>query len=201
MKIILGSASPRRKDILSAAGIDFDIVVSDCEEIITKTLPAEVVTELSVQKSEDVRNKLLVRGEAANEDYLIIGADTIVAYGDEIYGKPRDKEDAVRMLSNLSGNIHQVYTGVNVIVTDSELNVKKNITFCSKTDVVMYEISDDEITRYVESGEPMDKAGAYAIQGGCAMYIKEIKGEYNNVVGFPIARLIYELKQEGIVLG
>lgn len=193
MKVILGSASPRRREILTQAGIDFDIIVSDCEEVITKKIPGEVVEELSLQKAEDVRNKVLEKYGSA-DDFLVIGADTVVAFGNTIYGKPADRDDAIRMLKSLSGRIHQVYTGVTVIWG------KKRITFSDCTDVSVYEVSDDEIAGYVNSGEPMDKAGAYAIQGGFARYIKEIRGEYNNVVGFPIARTLYELKKVGVFI-
>lgn len=193
MKVILGSASPRRKEILTQAHIDFEVIVSDCEEQITKTIPAEVVSELSGQKAEDVWQKA-VKLYGDFDDLLVIGADTIVAFENTIYGKPADAEDAVRMLKSLSGATHQVYTGVTVITKD------KRIAFTDCTDVTMYEVSDDEIESYVLSGEPMDKAGAYAIQGGYARYIKSISGEYNNVVGFPVARMIYELKREGVFI-
>ena len=195
MKVILGSASPRRKEILSQAGIEYDVVVSDCEEGITGTLPSEVVSGLSEAKAEDVWRKVISEEDkykGMEDELLVIGADTVVAYGDEIYGKPHNADDAVRMLKNLSGHVHQVYTGVTVITCD------KRITFVSCTDVSVYDMDDKEIKAYVDSGEPMDKAGAYAIQGGFARYIREIKGEYNNVVGFPIARTLQELKQVGI---
>ncbi len=200
MKVILGSASPRRRDILTRAGIEYEVIVSDVEEAVSKTDPAEVVEELSGQKAEDVWDKAVKLYSAKQDDInaysedelLVIGADTIVALDGVIYGKPKDRQDAIRMLKNLSGRTHQVYTGVTVI------NGGRRISFAAATDVSVYEVSDKEIERYVDSGEPMDKAGAYAIQGGFARYIKEIRGEYNNVVGFPIARLIYELKKLGI---
>ncbi len=191
MRVILGSASPRRKEILSQAGIDHEVIVSDCDEKITKTIPGEIVEELSELKASDVWAKAVDK-YAASDDLMIIGADTIVALNDTVYGKPSDRDDAIRMLKSLSGRTHQVYTGVTVITKD------KKITFAACTDVSVYDVSDAEIEAYVDSGEPMDKAGAYAIQGGFARYIKEISGEYNNVVGFPVARMIYELKREGI---
>ena len=194
MKVILGSASPRRREILTGAGIDHEVIVSDCEEVITKKIPGEVVEELSRQKAEDVWKKACDRYRNDIGDLLVIGADTVVAFSDTIYGKPSDREDAIRMLKNLSGRTHQVYTGVTVIT------LYKKITFSDRTDVSVYEVDDENITGYVDSGEPMDKAGAYAIQGGFAKFIKEIKGEYNNVVGFPIARTLYELRKVGIVI-
>ena len=193
MKVILGSASPRRKEILEQAGIEYEIIVSDCEEIITKSMPVEVVKELSKQKAEDVLKKALLK-YGPQEDLLVIGADTVVAFEDSIYGKPKDRDDAVRMLRSLSGHVHQVYTGVTLIRGDMR------ITFVDCTDVSVYDVSDDEIAGYVDTGEPMDKAGAYAIQGGFARYIRGIHGEYNNVVGFPIARTLNELKKAWIYL-
>ncbi|MCR4807612.1 MAG: Maf family protein, partial [Lachnospiraceae bacterium] len=181
MKVILGSSSPRRREILTQAGIEYEVIVSDCEEVISSTVPSEVVKELSRQKAEDVFKKALDK-YWDDKDMLVIGADTVVAFEDTIYGKPSDRDDAIRMLKNLSGRVHQVYTGVTLLTGD------KKITFADATDVSVYEVSNEEIEKYVDSGEPMDKAGAYAIQGGFAKFIKEIKGEYNNVVGFPIAR-------------
>lgn len=194
MKVILGSASPRRREILTQAGIDYDVIVSSSEEVITGSKPDEVVRELSEQKANDVWKKAVCKYGSDAEDLLVIGADTLVAFGDTIYGKPADRADAIRMLESLSGRVHQVYTGVTVITGE------KKLTFADCTDVSVYEVAGDEIERYVDSGEPMDKAGAYAIQGGFARYIKEIRGEYNNVVGFPIARTIYELKKVGILI-
>lgn len=195
MKVILGSASPRRSDILKQAGIDFEVLVSDCEEKITSDIPNDIVAELSLQKAEDVWEKASLKyGGGEESEIMVIGADTIVALGNDVFGKPADREDAIRMLKMLSGNVHQVYTGVTVITSD------KRLSFVSCTDVIVYDVSDDDIAAYVDSGEPMDKAGAYAIQGGFAKYIKEIHGEYNNVVGFPIARLIHELKLNGTVM-
>lgn len=193
MKVILGSASPRRKEILEQAGIEYEVIVSDCEEIITKSMPVEVVKELSEQKAEDVLKKAVLK-YGPQEDLLVIGADTVVAFEDSIYGKPKDRDDALRMLRSLSGHVHQVYTGVTLIRGDMR------ITFADCTDVSVYDVSDDEIAGYVDTGEPMDKAGAYAIQGGFARFIRGIHGEYNNVVGFPIARTLNELKKAGIYL-
>ena len=193
MKVILGSASPRRKEILAQAGIEYEVIVSDCEEVMTKSRPEEVVKELSEQKAENVLKKAFEK-YGPKEDILVIGADTVVAFEGSIYGKPKDRDEAIRMLKSLSGHTHQVYTGVALIRGD------KRIIFADCTDVSVYDVADDEIARYVDSGEPMDKAGAYAIQGGFARYIKGIHGEYNNVVGFPMARTMYELKKIGINL-
>ena len=195
MRVILGSASPRRTEILDQAGIEHEVVASGCEETVTKTIPSEVVSELAEIKAEDVWSRVTHRENAAllpDEEILVLAADTIVAVDDVIYGKPADRQDAIRMLKNLSGRTHRVYTGVAVIARD------KKLSFVSGTDVSVYDLDDKEIEEYADSGEPMDKAGAYAIQGRFAKYIREIKGEYNNVVGLPIARILYELKKAGI---
>lgn len=191
IRIILASASPRRKDLLEQAGASFEIIPSVGEEIITTKIPDKEVEELSRQKAGEIEARVL--GPA-----IIIGADTVVAIDGEILGKPKDEEDAVRMLSNLQGRTHQVYTGVTVIIrTDSQ---KEYITFSESTSVTMYPMTDEEIRGYVRTGEPMDKAGAYGIQGLSAVYIQKIDGDYNNVVGLPLARLYQELKKAGFDL-
>ncbi len=186
MKVILGSSSPRRRDILNKVGIPHEVVVSNCEETYTSKVPCDIVKELADLKALDVAS--IVKGQ----DVLIIAADTLVAKDDKVLGKPRDKEDAFSMLSMLSAGVHQVYTGVSVIYGEIHLN------FYEETLVEFDEMSDEDILEYIETGEPMDKAGAYAIQGICSKYIKGIKGDYNNVVGLPICRIISELRRYGI---
>lgn len=206
--IILASGSPRRKDILEQAGIAFTVCVSDKEENITKEVPQEAVEELSRMKALDIKEQL-----TNQKDYLIIGADTIVAFQGMKFGKPKDAADARRMLKLLQGNTHQVYTGVTFVYDEGSSAEEGSFTdglrkreparihtFYAVTDVVMVPMTDAEIEAYVQTGEPMDKAGAYAIQGRCAVYIKEIHGEYNNVVGFPIAKTMKEIKELGIIL-
>lgn len=178
--IILASASPRRKEILQLADLFFDIMPSNAEEITTKTAPHEVVMELASIKAKDIY-------EQSDKQSMVVGADTVVAYQGQILGKPADKEDAKRMLFMLSGQTHEVYTGVCVI-EDGEAK-----TFYEETKVTFYEISEDEIDHYIETGEPMDKAGSYGIQGKAAVFIKGIEGDYYNVVGFPIARFLHEI--------
>ena len=215
-KIILASQSPRRKELLTQAGFEFDIITSDVDEKITHTKPSEIAESLSSQKAEDVFGKIVNKyGTDHVEDYLVIGADTIVAIEDSILGKPKDREDAYNMMKLLSGKTHQVYTGVT-IVTSGEINIKKesNIqqldisddgkkctkasiyTFHECTDVTFYEITDEEINEYLDdSMEWADKAGAYGVQGTVgAKFLKELKGDYNNVVGLPVARLYQEIK-------
>ncbi len=181
--------------MLRQVGLHFDIMPSTIEEKITKTAPDEVVEELSYQKAVDVCDKL-VRGK--QEDFVVIGADTVVSCRGEILGKPKDKEDAVRMLQTLQGGSHQVYTGVT-LVWKSKDRETMSATFCECTDVTMYPMTQKEIRDYVESGEPMDKAGAYAIQGLCAAYVQGICGDYSNVVGLPVGRVYQELKKRGFV--
>ncbi|MBR2851650.1 MAG: septum formation protein Maf [Anaerotignum sp.] len=185
MKLILASASPRRKELLAKTGLAFDIIPAKGEETITKTIPAEVVMELSQQKAREIAKQ-------QTEDCIIIGADTIVAKGDTIMGKPKDAADARRMLEMISDDCHQVYTGVTIIRTG---NAAKAITFAEKTDVYLYPISEKDIRDYIESGDPMDKAGAYGIQGDFAIHVKGIAGDYYNVVGLPIGRVYQELKK------
>lgn len=195
VKFVLASGSPRRKELLEQLGLEFEISSAHGEECITKTKPSDIVEELSQQKANEVADRF--RERYKNDTCVIIGADTIVAFSDEIMGKPRDKEDAVRMLIQLADNTHQVYTGVTlVILKDGD---RKAVTFHEKTDVHMYPMTEAQIQSYVATGEPMDKAGAYAIQGKCAAYIKGINGEYNNVVGLPVARLMQELLALGLI--
>lgn len=197
-QIILASASPRRKALLEQIGMEFEICPAKGEEVITQSRPDEVVLELSRQKAEEVAAGVLTYNEthpdlATPQDILVIGADTVVAYGDEILGKPKDEADAKRMLDLLQGNTHSVYTGITLVFIDKNGRTGEH-RFFEKTDVTMYPMDDEEIMRYIASGEPMDKAGGYGIQGRCAIYIKQIDGDYNNVVGLPVARLYQELR-------
>lgn len=184
IKIILASASPRRRELLAQIGLDFQVLVSEVEEKVNTDIPYLVVEQLSAQKAEAVAQKL-----EKEEPALVIGADTIVACDGQILGKPRDKEEAVQMLRKLNGRSHQVYTGVTLIFGD------KTKTFYEATEVEFYPMTEEEIGAYVETPDPLDKAGAYGIQGFCARYIKGITGDYNNVVGLPVGRLYQEMKR------
>lgn len=195
MKIYLASASPRRKELLKQVGLSFKTLPSTVEEKITRTKPDEVVEELSYQKAVDVCGKLAAEGV---EDFVVIGADTVVSCWGEILGKPKDKEDAAGMLKRLQDGSHQVYTGVTLAWKSRDIS-PMYYTFSECTDVTMYAMTEEEIRRYVDSGEPMDKAGAYAIQGLCAAYIQSICGDYNNVVGLPVGRVCQELKNRGLL--
>jgi septum formation protein len=201
-QIILASQSPRRKELLEQIGLEFEICPAKGEEIITKTIPEEVVMELSKQKAEEVAAMVSIYAQEHKDittpsDILVIGADTVVAYDGKILGKPVDEADAKRMLTMLSGNTHSVFTGVTLVLIDKSGRAGE-LVFYEKTDVKMHEMTELEIDRYIATGEPMDKAGSYGIQGKCAIYIEKIEGDYNNVVGLPIARIYQELKKIGI---
>ena len=193
MKIILASASPRRRELLAQIGLEFEVVVSNVEERVTSTVPFEVVEELSVQKAEGTFAQL------QQNNLLVIGSDTIVACEGQILGKPKDAEDAKAMLRKLQGRAHEVYTGVTVLYADGsdiangEPKVQRR-TFHEATKVLFYPMSEEEIVAYVDTKDPLDKAGAYGIQGLCARYIQGIEGDYNNVVGLPVGRLYQEIK-------
>lgn len=180
--IILASASPRRKEIFALADLSFEVLPSSVEEVVTKEIPHEVVMELASQKAWDIWEK-------TQKDRMVVGADTVVACDGKILGKPKDEEDAFKMLSMLSGRTHQVYTGVSLIWKDREH------TFYEETEVTFYPMTEEEIFQYISTKEPMDKAGAYGIQGKAAAFIRGICGDYYNVVGFPIARFLQEVRQ------
>ena len=184
MKIILASASPRRKELLGKTGLEFEIIPAKGEEVITQTLPWEVVKELSFQKAKEI-------ADLQTEECIVIGSDTIVAKGEKIMGKPKDEANAFEMLSEIAGDVHQVYTGVTLIRTGKE---PKSVTFAEKTDVFLYPMSEAEIQAYIETKDCMDKAGAYGIQGDFAIHVKGIEGDYYNVVGLPIGKVYQELK-------
>ena len=200
-QIILASASPRRKALLEQIGMEFEICPAKGEEVITESRPDAVVSELSRQKAEEVAAGVLTYNEqhpdlATPQDILVIGADTVVAYGDEILGKPKEGADGGRMITQMAGNTHSVNTGITLVFIDKSGRTGE-YCFFEKTDVTMYPMDEDEINRYIATGEPMDKAGSYGIQGRCAIYIKQIEGDYNNVVGLPVARLYQELRRVG----
>ena len=185
MELILASASPRRKELLEKIGLPFTVQPAKGEERITQKSPAAVVMELSRQKAEEI-------AAAQTGDCIIIGADTVVAKGEKIMGKPKDAADAKQMLRSIADDCHQVYTGVTLIRTGAH---PQSVTFQEKTVGCLYPISDAEADAYIASGDPMDKAGAYGIQGDFAIYVKRIAGDYYNVVGLPIGRVYQELKR------
>lgn len=187
-KIILASASPRRKELMGLLPLTFEIITKNIAEELDETLsPVENVMSLAVQKAK-----------AVAQDYperLVIGCDTIVVLDGQILGKPKDKEQAYDMLNSLSSRIHQVYTGVSIQCERQEIFE----SFYVETKVHMKAISDKEIYCYIATGDPMDKAGAYGIQTQGALLIDKIEGDYFNVVGLPISRLYEELKKIGAI--
>lgn len=181
LNVVLASASPRRKELLSLIFNEYDIRPADCDE----ALPEGIKAQEAVEYLSLIKNKATV--EICDENSLVISADTVVAVDGEILGKPQDKEDARRMISLLSGREHQVFTGVTL-----SLNGEFK-TFSEKTDVVFYTLTDKEIEDYISTDEPYDKAGAYGIQGKAGLLVKAVNGDYYNVVGLPVARLKREI--------
>lgn len=196
-KIILASASPRRRELLEQIGISFTVLPGKGEEHITCTVPEEIVRELAEGKAKEVFEVLQEESQGLKEDFLVIGADTIVAHNGRIMGKPKDEEDAVSMLKELSSAVHEVYTGVAFFWQQD--GVVQSHVFSECTQVSTYPIAEKEIRAYVETKDPMDKAGAYGIQGRFAAFIEKIDGDYNNVVGLPAGRVYQELKKKGFI--
>jgi len=188
---ILASASPRRTELLKQAGITHLVFPSACEEHTDETVPSKVVEDLSAQKAAYVYEKYLA-GHAA-EDFIVLGSDTVVSCNDQILGKPAGADDAKRMITLLQNNTHQVYTGVTLI--QYQAGRKTVLSFHECSDVSIFPMTAKEIASYVQTNEPLDKAGAYGIQGRFAIYVKRICGDYNNIVGLPIARIYQELKK------
>lgn len=198
MKYILASGSPRRRQLLEQIGItEFEILPSHLEEQITRQFPSEIVEELSIQKSMDIAESIILKrndSSSLSPGYLLIGADTVVARQEQILGKPQNRKEAFAMLSELSGHSHSVFTGVTLLrIAEGQILARR--TFHEETKVFMRPYTSKEINTYIDSGEPMDKAGAYGIQGMGAILVERIEGDYNNVVGLPISRLYQELKQ------
>lgn len=186
LKIVLASRSPRRKKLLSQLGLTFDVIPSDTEEIITSNVPAEVVLELSGQKAEDISKKI--------DNAFVIGADTIVVFQGTILGKPTSSDNAAQMLHTLSDNVHSVFTGVTVMKKISG-RIVNTLSFVEETKVYFSALSSDEIEAYIETGSPMDKAGAYGIQDDWgAVFVNRVEGDFYNVVGLPLNRFYQEMK-------
>ena len=212
VRLVLASASPRRRELLSQIGLEFTVMPSTKEENAKTTEAGALVQELSRQKAVDIWEQLS-GGQGQNPDadqeqiseetqepnlngkrqpeLLVIGADTVVCCEGQILGKPHSREAAAEMLTALQGRSHEVYTGVT-LYSQSE-----TVTFFECTQVEFYPMTEVEISEYIDSKEPMDKAGAYGIQGLGARFVKGIRGDYNNVVGLPVGRLYQELKSRG----
>ena len=212
VRLVLASASPRRRELLSQIGLDFTVMPSTKEENAKTTEAGALVQELSRQKAVDIWEQLSGdQGQNPDADQeqiseetqepnlngkrqpelLVIGADTVVCCEGKILGKPHSREAAAEMLTALQGRSHEVYTGVT-LYSQSE-----TVTFFECTQVEFYPMTEVEISEYIDSKEPMDKAGAYGIQGLGARFVKDIRGDYNNVVGLPVGRLYQELKSHG----
>ena len=223
MKLVLASGSQRRRELLTMCGYDYEIIVSNADETIDENDPESFVRALSLRKAKEVFDRLSAAGR---RDFAVIGSDTVVAFQKDgetkpvIIGKPKDAKDAVRILSMLSGKTHRVFTGVSVIAdipdenaaaqcsirekaeiqTECSIREKAEIqTECSITEVTFETLSPDEITDYVNSGDPLDKAGSYGIQGPFGMFVREIRGNYFTVIGMPIPVLYKMLKKIGIL--
>lgn len=191
MKLILASASPRRREILDMAGFPFAVCPARGEEVRVGTDPVEIVGNLAEAKAREVAG-------SQKEDCFVLGADTIVVQDHEIMGKPVDRADARRMLHAIQGSCHQVYTGVALAgVQAGQMTMYR---FVQRTDVFVYPMTDAEIEAYMDTGEPFDKAGAYGIQGRFGTYIEKIDGDYLNVVGLPLGRLYQEMKRLGLTV-
>lgn len=187
-KILLASGSPRRKELLARMGLEFDVMPCDIEEIYDESLsPICVVEYLAKLKAEYINSKI--------KDYVVIGSDTIVSVNDQILGKPKDKEDAYNMISALSGSWHEVITGI-CIFDGEECLVEHEITR-----VHFVDMTEEEIESYISLDEPYDKAGAYGVQAVAGMYIDSIEGDYYNIMGFPMARVLKMLKRMSVVSG
>ena len=188
--MILASQSPRRRDLLAAAGFELEVVPADIDEArLPGEKPVELVGRLAAEKAEAVRSAL----DHVPADGFLVAADTIVWMGDAALGKPADAADAADMLRSLSGRTHHVSTGVCALLLGPDGSVAGSVRFTETSDVTFWELTEEQVAAYVACGEPLDKAGAYAIQGAGRLLVREVRGDYSNVVGLPVARLVREL--------
>ncbi len=194
-QIILASQSPRRREIMELMEIPYQVVTENVVETTNETDPIEMVQAIASLKAKAVLNKLY-KEKPDTKETILIAADTMVFYKEQALGKPEDEADAMRMLQMLSGEVHEVFTGVSITIINQE--GKKSLSFAVCTKVYVAPLTKEQIEDYIATGEPMDKAGAYAIQGRFGIYIREIIGDYYNVVGFPIAKIYELLLQEGV---
>ena len=184
-KLILASASPRRRDILDTTGYVYEVIPSDADEIASGASPDEIVIQNALAKAIDV-------GARYTEEAVIVGADTVVCLGDRVLGKPKDRDDAFAMLRSLSGSVHTVKTGYAVVCGEH-----KKCGVCT-TEVKFISLSDEEINAYIDTNEPNDKAGSYAVQEKASVFVERFNGDYFNIIGLPIAELYPILKDFGI---
>ena len=191
MRVILASASPRRHELLGRLFEDFEIIPAEGEEIVTTDDPVKLVQELSFQKAREVESREFP-DETFDDIYIVIGADTVVSKDGRILGKPKDEQEAIEMLGFLAGDIHMVSTGVTIIKNVN--GERKCARFVENTMVEFNDMTGAEINDYISTGESMDKAGAYGIQGLASRYIKRVDGSVDNVIGLPVSRLYQVLK-------
>jgi septum formation protein len=190
--LVLASASPRRRDLLQQAGLSFEVMPADIpEELREGEAPRALVERLAAVKAAAVRSRLPERPRR-----LVLGSDTVVVLGDEILGKPRDAEDAVAMLLRLSGRTHRVWTGVAVFATDSVTPCVRSV----ESQVTLRAATEAELRDYVATGEPLDKAGAYAFQGEGRRFVTRVDGSESNVIGLPLEETLALLAAAGLVL-
>lgn len=190
-KLVLASASPRRRELLMQVGLKFDVIPSDVPEgPIHGETPEEHVIRLSVDKAREVAGRF-----SGSDERWIIGSDTIVLSEGKVLGKPEDDREAVQMLNMLSGRTHSVITGYCIHNSLTGAEIKRSV----ETVVTFKKLKNEEIIGYVESGEPMDKAGAYAIQGLGSFMVEGIEGSYTNVVGLPVCQIVNDLEMAGAV--
>lgn len=194
MKVVLASNSPRRKELLHQIFDSFDVIKSDFnEELVDEKNPEELVKVLSLKKAEAVFDKI----ESNESEMLIIGGDTIVYFDGQVLGKPKDKKDAYNTLKKLQGNKNEVYSAFAVVLKKGKRVIKE--TVLSKSIVTMKSMTDEEIEEYIKTGEPMDKAGSYAVQGIGRKFINNIEGSYNSVVGLDVGKLKEILEKMKII--
>lgn len=187
-RLVLASASPRRKSLFSMLGVPYDVITSDVEETSVQAEdPLDYVREVALLKTKDVKGK--------NDDRTVIGADTVVVFENTLLHKPKSREEAIHHLERLSNNRHQVMTAVAIMTKDGEVE-----SFVEVTDVYFRKLSRQLIEKYVDSNDPFDKAGGYGIQSGGALFIDRIEGDYNNVVGLPLASLFEKLVARQIII-
>lgn len=191
--LVLGSQSPRRKQLLSYINIPFQILTADLDEVSDETAPDRIAMDLASQKARAVMDKAF-----GIENPFIISSDTIVVLDGKLYGKPKDKDDARAILNELSDKTHQVITGVSFLFVDQSTKKLREHLFFDSTEVTFTEISKELMDDYIATGESLDKAGAYGIQGASLTFISNLSGSYSNVVGFPLDKVVGEL---AIVLG
>ena len=199
MKYILASGSPRRVELIQKLHLPFEVQKAIGEELTTETEPAKYAMSLAREKALEVYNRLSNIPRSAEKDSLfVLGADTIVVHEGQILGKPSDEEDAFEMLSSLSGKTHEVYTGVAFVfdrIDGSKAADPVIVSFFDRTEVTFNTLSADEIRAYISTGDPLDKAGAYGIQGDFSIHVSGVKGNFENVIGLPVSKIYEEIKK------